>query len=159
MSDRKDTIRRYLVSAHEETWPVLSSLQPADLTAPVYGDGDSLWTVRELLGHLADSERGLLGQVSRLVAGEATVPEDFDLNRWNRSAVRKRAGLQVPELLKQISSAFQEALDFLDRVDEPSLDLQGRHASGRILSGEGFLRRMADHRQEHVADIRKALGR
>lgn len=159
MSERKDAIRRHMISAHEDTWPVLTSLQPGDLVAPVYGDGDSLWTVRELLGHLADAEGGLLGQVTRLVAGEVTVREDFDLARWNRSAVRKRAGLEMSELLDQINTAFQEALDFLEQVDEASLDLQGRHASGQSLTGEGFLRRIADHRREHVSDIRRALER
>jgi hypothetical protein len=159
MSDRKAAIREYMLSTHEATWPVLIGLDPADLGAAVYGEGESRWTVRELLGHLADSESGLLGQVSRLVAGQVTVPEDFDLNRWNRGAVRKRAGLAVPELLQQIESAFQEALHFLEGLDEQSLDLQGRHASGKTLTAEGFLRRMADHRSEHVADIRAALGR
>jgi hypothetical protein len=129
------------------------------MSAAVYGDGDSLWTVRELLGHLADSEGGLLGQVRRLIAGEMTVPENFDLNRWNRSAVRKRAGLQVPELLNQIETAYQRALEVLDGMDESLLDLKGLHSSGKVLTAEGFLRRMADHRSEHVADIQAALDR
>jgi hypothetical protein len=129
------------------------------MATSVYGEGDSLWTVREVLGHLADSERGLLGQVTRLVAGEMTVPEDFDLARWNRGAVRKRAGMQVPELIEQIETAFQEALRFLGDLDESALDLEGRHSSGKIMNAEGFLRRMADHRSEHVADIQAALGR
>jgi uncharacterized damage-inducible protein DinB len=159
MSQRKETLRQYLLEAHQRTWHVLSSLQPEDLTAAVYGDGDTRWTVREILGHLADAEPGLLGQVSRLVAGEVTVREDFDLTRWNRTAVRKRAGLAVADLLSQIEAAFQQALQFLDGLDESLLDLTGRHSSGTILSAEGFLRRMADHRSEHVADIQAALGR
>jgi len=159
MSKRKAAIREYLLAAHARTWPVLTSLKPEDLSAPVYGDGDSLWTVRELIGHLADSEGGLLGQVNRLVAGQMTVPEDFDLNRWNRSAVRKRAALQVPELLDQIQAAFRQALEFLDGLNESLLDLKGLHSSGKVLTAEGFLRRMADHRSEHVADLKAALGR
>jgi hypothetical protein len=159
MSERKQAIRDYLLSGHERTWPVLTSLKPDDMTASVYGDGETLWTVREIVGHLADSERGLLGQVSRLVAGEVTVPEDFDLTRWNRGAVRKRAGMQVSELMQQIETAFHDALRFLEGLDEAALDLEGRHSSGKIMNAEGFLRRMADHRSEHVADIQAALGR
>ena len=159
MGERKQAIRDYLQAGHARTWPVLTSLKPQDLAASVYGEGETLWTVRELLSHLADSERGLLGQVTRLVAGVVTVPEDFDLTRWNRGAVRKRAGMQVPDLLQQIETAFQEALGFLDGLDEGKLDLEGRHSSGKVMNAEGFLRRMADHRSEHVADIQVALGR
>ena len=159
MSERKQAIRQYLLTAHRKTWPVLTGLQAEDMAVSVYGDEETLWTVREILGHLADAEPGLLGQVSRLVAGEVTVREDFDLARWNRTAVRKRAGLAVADLLSQIEVAFHEALQFLDGLDESVLDLTGRHSSGAILSAEGFLRRMADHRSEHVADIQAALGR
>jgi len=159
MGERKQAIRQYMLTAHHKTWPVLTGLQSEDMAVSVYGDEETRWTVREILGHLADAEPGLLGQVSRLVAGEVTVREDFDLTRWNRTAVRKRARLAVGDLLSQIEAAFQEALEFLDGLDESLLDLTGRHSSGAILSAEGFLRRMADHRSEHVADITAALGR
>jgi len=159
MSERRQAIRQYLLTAHDKTWPVLTGLQAEDMAVAVYGDGETLWTVREILGHLADAEPGLLGQVSRLVAGEVTVREGFDLARWNHTAVRKRAGQPVADLLSQIEVAFQEALQFLDGLDESVLDLTGRHSSGKILSAEGFLRRMADHRSEHVADLQAALGR
>src|SRR3972149_2704401 len=69
MSERKETLRQYLLEAHQKTWPVLSSLQPEDLAAAVYGDGEIRWTVREILGHLADAEPGLLGQGGRVGAG------------------------------------------------------------------------------------------
>src|SRR3990172_7387133 len=102
MSERKQAIRQYMLTAHHKTWPVLTGLQSGDMAVSVYGDGETLWTVRELLGHLADAEPGLLAQVSRLVAGEVTVREGFDLARWNHTAVRKRAGQPVAHLLSQI---------------------------------------------------------
>jgi hypothetical protein len=159
VSERKANLRQHIESQHAETWPFLESLSEADMSAVVYTDEQQRWTVKDLLGHLADGERGNLGQAQRLVAGEQTVPEDFDLDRWNRSAVRKTAEVTPADLMDRISSAYAHSLEFLAQLAEEQLDLVGRHASGQMLTTEGFLKRMADHRAEHVADIRAALGR
>lgn len=159
MSDRIANLRQHIEGQHGATWPFLESLSDPDMSVVVYSDEEQEWTVRDLLGHLADGEGGNLGQAKRLVAGEQTVPEDFDLDRWNRSAVRRTKELAPAELLERISKAYAQALEFLSTLDDQQLDLIGRHASGQMLTTEGFLKRMADHRAEHVADLRAALGR
>lgn len=159
MSERKDALRAHLEQRHAETWPVLQSLTEQDMQVSVYTDGDQTWTVRDLIGHLADGERGNLGQVQRLLAGEQTVPEDFDLDRWNRSAVRKSAANQPAEHLRSIEEHFNQSLEFLEGLRDEDLDRVGRHSSLQMLTAEGFLRRMVDHRAEHVADIQAALKR
>jgi hypothetical protein len=159
VSDRKQAIAEFLRQCHAATWPVLSSLTEAERALPVYGDGDALWSVGDLVGHLADAEGGLLGQIERLLAGQATVPEDFDLDRWNRSAVRRSKGRSHPELLDQILKAHQEALATLAATPEAALDQTGRHGSGEMLTVEGFFRRMADHRRDHTAAIQRVVTR
>jgi hypothetical protein len=86
------------------------------------------------------------------------VPPDFDLARWNRSAVRRSKETSAAELLEKILGAHQASLQFLDGLSDDQLDLVGRHSSGATLSTERFLLRIADHRAEHVADIRAALA-
>jgi len=158
MSQRKQSIADHLRSAHEATWPVLASLTESDRQQPVYGEGEGEWKVTDLVAHLADAEKGLLGQVQRLLAGKMTVPDDFDLNRWNRSAVRRNRGRSHEELVAEIRTAHLEALRTLEQIDEAALGLRGRHSSGEILTVEGFFRRMADHRREHTRDIERALS-
>jgi hypothetical protein len=157
VSERKRRLAEYLKAAHAATWPVLSGLTEVDLPRRVFGDGDALWTVADLMAHLADAESGILGQVQRLLAGKLTVPDDFDLDRWNRSAVRRGKGRRLPDLLEDIRRAHGEALSTLEATDETSLDRKGRHSSGDVLTVEGFFRRMADHRRGHTADIERAL--
>ena len=157
MSERKQTIDLYMRQAHQATWPVLAAIPEPARATPVYGEGGP-WTVRDVVAHLADAEAGLLGQVQRLMAGEATVPPDFDLNRWNRSAVRRSQGRPFDDLIEEIRKSHLEAVRTLQSCDEAGLDLQGRHSSGEILSAEGFFRRMADHRREHTRDIQQALA-
>lgn len=157
MSERKQSIRAYMEARHAESWPILQSLRPEDLDRPVYGHGEEGWRIREVMVHLADAERGLLGQVKRLCAGEQTVPPDFDLERWNRRTVRKYADRPLEELLQQIEASFQEALAFLDSLPEEKLDLVGRHPSGQMLSTEDYLRRIVDHRLTHAQHIQQSL--
>ncbi len=158
MSERKDELRSHLESRHAETWPYLQELKESDMPVEVYSSEEGTWTVKDLLGHLADGERGNLGQAERLVAGEQTVPEGFDLDRWNRGAVRRAAETPRAELLEVIAESYSSALAFLETLEESDLDKVGLHSGGETMTTEGFLRRMVNHRLEHVTDIQSALG-
>ncbi len=157
MSERKDKLRSHMESRNAETWPFLEGLTESDMPVEVYSSEENTWTVKDLLGHLADGERGNLGQAQRLVAGGQTVSADFDLDRWNRGAVRRAAKSSTAELLEVISESYSNALDFLDTLDESDFDKSGLHSSLETMTTEGFLRRMVDHRLEHVADMQSAL--
>jgi hypothetical protein len=157
MSERKDELRSHMEKRHAETWPFLQGLQDSDMLVEVYSSEEGSWTVKDLLGHLADGERGNFGQAERLVAGEQTVPEGFDLDRWNRGAVRRAAKTSPADLLEIIAESYSSALGFLERLDESDLDKVGRHSTGKMMTVEEFLRRMVNHRLEHVTDIKSAL--
>jgi uncharacterized damage-inducible protein DinB len=157
MGDRKAAIREHMQAQHAQSWPMLAALNPEDGDKLVY-DAPEAWTVHGVLAHLADAEHGLLGQVRRLLAGQQTVPEDFDLARWNRSAVRRGSEKSIRQLLQAIQEAYDDALAFLEDLDEEALDLSGRSSPGETWTLEHFLRRSATHRAEHAADIQKALA-
>jgi hypothetical protein len=137
---------------------VLAALTEADWRKPVYSSEAGHWTVHDVLAHLADSERGQIGQIRRLVAGERTVPDNFDLARWNRRVVEKRASQPTGELLGEILGAYADLAQLLADLDEADLDKVGRHSRGDLLSVEDFFRRIADHRAQHAQELRAALG-
>lgn len=157
MSERKDALRSHMEVRHAETWPFLEQLKESDMPVEVYSSEETTWTVKDLLGHLADGERGNLGQAKRLVAGEQTVPPDFDLDRWNRGAVKRAADTSRADLLRLIADSYSSALAFLQTLDDGDMDKEGLHSSGETMTTEGFLRRMVNHRLEHVTDIQAAL--
>ncbi len=158
MSERKDELLSHLETRHAETWPFLQGLKESEMPVEVYSSEDGSWTVKDLLGHLADGEQGNFGQAKRLVAGEQTVPEGFDLDRWNRGAVRRASKTSPADLLVVIAESYSSALAFLETLDESDLDKVGRHSTGEMLTTERFLRRMVNHRLEHVTDMQSALG-
>ncbi len=158
MNERIQALLDYVNLAHRETWEVLAHVKPEDQDRHVYTTDGVEWKVRDVLAHMADAERGLLGQIRRLLVGQPTIPDDFDLNRWNRSAVRKRADQTYSQILADLDRAHQETVTALAAVDVADLDRTGRHPSGKVLTAEGYFRRMADHRREHTADIGQAVS-
>ncbi len=158
VSERKQAILEYMQRLHDQTWPILESISRSDAPVEVYREGDHVWSVRDVIAHLADSGTGLLGQARRLAAGERPLPPDFDLNRWNRGAVRRSARTDLDDLRASIAASFAEAVEFLSQVDEAALDNEGRRGSGELTTVEGYFRRMLDHRIEHLTDIQTALG-
>jgi len=157
MNERLQTLLDHVNLAHRETWEVLAHVKPEDQDRHVYSTEGVEWKVRDVLAHMADAERGLPGQIRRLLVGKPTIPDDFDLNRWNRGAVRKRASQTYSEILADLDRAHLETVSALAAVDVADLDRVGRHPSGKMLTAEGYFRRMADHRREHTADISKAI--
>lgn len=156
-SNRKSELRDFIAALHTQSWPILKSLEDEDREKVVYPTEGHQWTVQKVVSHLADAETGMLGQARRAAQGKMTVPEDFDLERWNRSVARKSERNTMDGFRDQIMKTHVEILDFLDGLDDSTLDIKGRHSSGDILTIEGFLRRIASHRLEHTQDIQKAL--
>lgn len=157
MSERKERIRDHLISRHTESWPILKSLSPEQATISVYSHGSDQWNAGEVLAHLADSEAGLQLQLKRVAAGGDGVPGDFDLARWNRAAARRNAEFSLDDLCNKILRGYEQALALLDTIDDSSLDMRGRVATGEILSVEELFLRIGNHRLEHASDIQRAI--
>ena len=159
MSDRKTQLRATIEADHAASMAVFKALSDADWQTPAPSEDDAPWTARDVLAHLAVSEGGQLGQITRCVQGGTTVPDDFDLARFNRRSVQKQAEKSVPDLLAQIERDHAEVLTTLDALDEADLDKTGRHARGDVLNVEQFFHRITEHRRQHAEEIQRALGR
>ena len=157
-NNRKTELRDFVNRQHAESWSILENLKDEDHDQVVYPTEDHQWTVQKVVSHLADAEAGILGQARRASQGKMTVPEDFDLERWNRGVARKSERNTLEGFRDQILKSHKEILKFLDGLDDSTLDIKARHSSGDILTIEGFLRRIASHRLEHTQDIQNALS-
>ena len=119
----------------------------------VYSDG-AAWTARQLAIHLMVTDKGHNNTLKGIANGEETIPADFDLERFNRRSVEKRADTSVEEA--RASLAVTAA--WLDTIDDATLDKKGRHGSMRILSIEEITQVIADHDRDHGNDIARALN-
>src|SRR5579871_3905277 len=110
----------------------------------IYSDG-AAWNARQLLIHLAISDMGQTNSVMAIAAGQDNIPADFDLDRYNKRSVEKRADMTPAEARQMMVEARAKLNDWLDTVDEATLSKRGRHGSLNIYTVAEFLHVMADH--------------
>lgn len=123
----------------------------------LYSDG-AQWTIRQLAIHLMIADKGHNNMVMGIAEGRNIIPEDYDLERFNRSSVSKRAEMTVAEIRAALAASRAELLAWLDKIDEDVLQKSGRHASLEIMTIDRILAVMAWHERTHAEDIARHLG-
>jgi hypothetical protein len=157
MSPRKDAIQQTIISDHAACMTILNSFTAEQWERPAPSEEDAPWKARDVLAHMAVSELGQLGQITRCLAGEVTVPDDFDLRRFNRRSVQKQADKTPAQMLADIETGHTQVLAALANVAEADLDKTGRHARGDNLTVEQFFIRITEHRRQHAEELQRTL--
>lgn len=157
-SSRKAALRQTMEADHAACMAILRRVRDDQWATPVPSEEGAQWTARDVLAHLAGSEAGQLGQIQRAVAGGVTVPDDFDVNRYNKRAVQKAASVSVADHLATLERDYQAVLAELDKVTDADLDKTGRHARGDTLTVAQFFHRIPEHRRQHAEALAQVLG-
>jgi uncharacterized protein (TIGR03083 family) len=155
MGKRVQQIREELAASRSYLDQVLDQVGDR-WEAQVYVDGLG-WTVRQLVSHLADADRGHNAQVMNIAQGVDIIPEDFDTERYNRRTTEKTTEKTAEQARAELAEHRQQLNQWLDTLDDDALDRKGRHASLRIMSIEEILRFLANHEKQHAEDIARAL--
>ena len=157
LSERKHHLHDHLLQTREQLLEVLGRSQPEDWDKVVQSS-EGGWTVKQALLHLATSETGQIGTGKAIANGQPTVPNDFDLNRYNNRQVEKNKDKQPAEIVSGMAESRQKLLAFLEEVPEEALDKRGKHARGDVISLEQLFYRIGEHEADHTAEIKRALA-
>ncbi|MGB5050296.1 MAG: DinB family protein, partial [Caldilineaceae bacterium] len=146
-----------LADARATLLETLNGLSPEQWEQVVFGEGDQ-WTVNTVVGHIIDGERGMSIQVHKILKGEETLPDGFDLTRWN-AGVKKRIGdLSPEELLAGLKATRARTLQGLNGLEESDWERTGRHPSLGVITIEQYYETIAGHDRMHLQHIKTALG-
>ncbi|NOK86049.1 MAG: hypothetical protein GFH27_549395n71 [Chloroflexi bacterium AL-W] len=156
MSERIEKYRKTLSDARAFWDSVLDQVGDRWETQ-IYSDGMA-WTVRQIVNHVADADRGHNFQVMSIAEGQNPIPEDFDLERYNNRLTEKTIEKSAEQSRTELAETRTQLNQWLDTLDEAKLDNKGRHASLNILSVAQILRVMANHEIGHAQDIAAVLG-
>jgi len=137
---------------------LLSGLTEEEWQKPVFSEGDR-WTVQTVVSHLIDGERGMSIQVHKIRKGEKTIPDDFDLNRWNASVQKRVGDLPPAELLAGLAATRARTVEAMQTLQENEWVLTGRHPARGMITIEQYYETIHGHELSHTADLQKALGR
>ncbi|MFN8442630.1 MAG: DinB family protein [Caldilineaceae bacterium] len=146
-----------LTAARQELLTFLQSLTQAQWQQPVFSEGTP-WTVTTVVSHLIDAERGMSIQVHRARNGEPTVPEGFDINRWNAGVQERIGALSPEELLSRLETTRAKTLEVLNSLGEQEWSMTGRHPSRGVITIEQYYETIAAHDRVHLEDIKKGLA-
>ena len=158
MIDQRAELRMKLEANRQALLALLAGLSEAEWETAVYTESAN-WQVIDLLRHLTEAESSMTRLMALIRDGGPGVPEDFDLDRWNASRIKKTIGKSTDELFAGMAQNRADLLAFMDSLDESDWAKKGRHGSGRILSIEEICQIIADHEQHHTQDIRQTLGK
>jgi hypothetical protein len=157
MSDRTAFLQKRLAGAQADCDAVFAQVGERWETV-VYDDG-AAWTVRQLAVHLADAERGLFGQMkSILETGSSTVPDDFDVDRYNRRSVEKHDAMTGAEALSAQAQTRAALAEWVGTLSDADLEKTGRHPVIGVIPIDMYIRVIARHQKDHAADVARALG-
>jgi hypothetical protein len=124
----------------------------------IYSEG-AQWTLRQLAIHLTISDKGQSTMVYRYAKGKEFVPADYDLDRYNKGSVEKRAEMTLAQARESLAQSRAELLEWLDAVqDEAILDKTGRHATLKIMTLSEIIDVIAGHEEAHADDMMVMLA-
>jgi MOSC domain-containing protein YiiM len=141
-----------LAARSERTRRLGAELTEADAQLTVWAD----WTIKDVLGHVEASHRGLLRRMNGTVAPAVPGQTLADLNEQRR---RERADWSLADTLARIEEGRQALLEYLAALPEAEADRPVLLTGGRELPLWRIAWTTSTHEREHLTQIEQALQR
>jgi len=153
---QKEILKQKLVDSKKQLTTYLATLSEEQWDVEVYSENNH-WTVKDIVAHLVEAETGLSIQVYKIRKDRESVPEGFDLDRWNAGTKERMGHLTPAELLAKYDEARLQTLEKLETVEPHEWAKQGRHPSFEGLTVAQYYEIIANHVINHLADIQRVL--
>ena len=133
----------------QETVALLSGVS-AEQADHAYEPGK--WTIKEVVGHMIDTERVMAYRALRFSRNDATELPGFEQNDYvaNGNAGRRT----LPDLLEELQAVRASTIHFAKHLDEEALDRRGI-ASGQGVTVRALIYIIAGHERHHAALLRE----
>ena len=141
---------------------MLESQKPAFAAIGALDDGrgdyryaEDKWTVKEVLGHMADAERVFAYRLLRIARGDQTPLAGFDENAWAVTAPHARRRLK--DIAEEMSAIRDSSLALYRSLDETAIACQGTSNNAPI-TARALTWILAGHAQHHLDILRERYG-
>lgn len=110
-----------------------------------YAEGK--WSVKELVGHVADAERVFSYRLVRIARGDKTPLAGFDENAW--AAAAPHASRRLSDVASELVAIRRSTLALIDSLDEAALS-NTTLANNAAVSARALCWIMPGHAQHHL---------
>ena len=114
------------------------------------------WSVKEVVGHLTDSERIFGYRALRFARGDSTPLPGFDENVYVQAA--KFDHLRLTNLMGEFETVRRSHVYFFRSLNEAAWSRVGE-ANGNAMSVRALVYAIVGHARHHTAILRKRLGK
>ncbi len=118
---------------------------PADQAGYAYAAGK--WTVKELIGHISDTERVFSYRLTRIARGDKTPLSGFDENAWAKTAPHGKRS--IADVVDEMIAVRRATLALVDSLDETTIANVGL-ANNNSVSARAICWIMAGHTKHHL---------
>jgi uncharacterized damage-inducible protein DinB len=134
------------VLAFMATWP-------EDQAGHRYAEGK--WTVTEVIGHMADTERVFAYRLLRIARGDTTPLASFDENAFQTNS--GFATRTVASVVGEMRAVRQASMALIRTTDDAALDRAGT-ASDKRVTARALVWLIAGHFAHHTAILKERYG-
>jgi uncharacterized damage-inducible protein DinB len=126
---------------------------PEDKANHAYADGK--WTVKEVIGHLADAERVFSYRLTRIARGDRTPLAGFDENAWAKTAPHAKRPMR--KVAEEMIAIRRSTLALIDSLDDTAIANTGV-ANNNPVSARAICWIMAGHAEHHLGILNERYG-
>jgi hypothetical protein len=127
-------------------------LAPVDAARADFRYAPDKWSIKEVVGHIADAERIFVYRALCFARGETTNLPAFDENEYVRRA--KFAARALPDLVAELESVRAATVTFFAGLDEDEMMRRGT-SNGREFSVRSLAYIIAGHEAHHARILRE----
>lgn len=110
------------------------------------------WTVKEVIGHVADAERVFSYRLTRIARGDKTPLSGFDENSWAKTAPHRRR--PMADVIDEMIAIRRATLALVDSLDEQTVSNVGL-ANNNSVSARAICWIIAGHTKHHLDILRE----
>lgn len=118
-----------------------------------YADGK--WSVAQVVGHMADTERVFAYRLLRIARGDSTPLSGFDENAWQLEAGFESRTLA--SVVAELAAVRLASLALIRSLDDAAIGREGM-ASGKRVTARALVWLVAGHFAHHVAILHDRYG-
>jgi hypothetical protein len=157
MPDTTHSLADKLSTEGNKTYSFFSTLTEEQWRVSVYNEGIK-WTPRSILAHLLTTERGFLRLFEEIRQGKPGASPEFSIDRYNARQQEKMKDLTPSDLLPQFLAVRSEMISFVASLQRDDLEISARHPALGIANLAAMIKMIYIHNQQHIRDIKIALG-
>jgi uncharacterized damage-inducible protein DinB len=113
------------------------------------------WTVKELIGHVADAERVFSYRLTRIARGDKTPLSGFDENAWAKTAPHRKR--PMAEVVDEMIAIRRSTIALMESLDDTTISNVGL-ANNNSVSARAICWIMAGHTKHHLDILAERYG-